>query len=414
MGVLGTLPSSSPVALNFVRTRSPLAGDDSSTGIAVGSFWTDSTSQRTWICQGAALGAAIWKEVVAAPTPPPGGGGTLRWSPPPGWNGGDPTLKSSFPTYQERTITGPGTLSLTNGVDYYIHMGALAWSGNQRIVISGGRHIVLCGGAITYTNSPSDGGDVGLQIDGGTPGGIVHLEGIKITNQPNGFTIRTPRIVQIQNCWVRVKVYQDNTSIAHPDLVQVWMQNNGNPGPNIRINRCSFYSGFTYLTDFTDESGVQGDESPHWELYDLDMHGIPPDSGAVPLIGLNNWMGHRNSIWEGDNLWLETSYESSGNRRDLGDQLRQRGLQYSVTQEGYQILDAAGTVLYTQAINVQSGAPGDIGRTAGHRLVYHLDPNAANIEWKWGVPSTSDGADSAGNFCSAAIPGANYISPLYT
>jgi len=412
MAVLGTLPSTATVALNFVRTRAPLATDDIGLGYATGAFWTDSTSQRTWVCVSPVDDAAVWTEVVAAAPPATG---TLRYQPP-GWNGGDPTLASSFPTFTVRNITGPGTYNFTAGVDYYLEMSELAWSGNQRIILNGGRHLVLVGGGITYMNTAADGGDVSIQIDGGTVGGIVHLEGLNIVNLPNGITVRTPRTVQLQNSRIRLKIWDDNSSIGHPDLIQVWLQANGNPRcAGIKLHRCSMWSGFTYLSDFTDEVGTTGAETPaFWEIYDCDFHGIPPTNGSVPSIGLNHWMGHPDfAVFRGSNVWFETSWASVSQRRDLGDQLRQHGEQYTPKHAGYQILDVDGTVLYTQAAGIASGEPGTIGTLQGHRLIYHLNPLLADIEYTTQIAPVSVGADANGNFCSASVPGANYVSPLY-
>lgn len=342
------------------------------------------------------------------PTPP--GSGTLRYRPP-GWNGGDPTLASSFPGYTVRTITGPGTMTLTNGVDYYLEMGTVNYSGDQRIWIEGGRNIVLVGGHINYTNTSGDGFNSSFQFQGGDPGATVHIEGVRIQNQPNGFTLKTPKFVQLQNIHAFLA---DGSGTGHPDIIQVW---SGYKAQGIRIHRFTGYSGHTYFADHTDDSGSAnfGLYTPvFWELRDVDLHHVNGSGSAF-------WLGSPNhAVFRGDNLWLETSTEPSGNRRDLGDILRIYGLQYPPVDPNlgfsaqFRIYDTDGTtVLYTSPTNPTSGAPGDIGRLQGHWFRYADNPRLANIAWRCQKAPTSAGADANGNFVPASSVGANYVSPRY-
>lgn len=73
MGILGTTPSSASIALSFVRTRAPAATDDIANGYAEGAHWTDTATNRLYICVEHEAGAAVWKEVdpVTVPPPPP-------------------------------------------------------------------------------------------------------------------------------------------------------------------------------------------------------------------------------------------------------------------------------------------------------------------------------------------------------
>lgn len=353
------------------------------------------------------IARAEWPATVVEP---PSAGDKLRYRPP-GWNGGDPTLASSFPGYTVRQITGPGTVNLTNGTDYYLELGSLSFSASNRLIINGGRNVVLVGGEITCTNSASDDGDAGIQIDGGTDGATVHIEGLRFTNLPNGFTIRTPRFIQLQNIRAHVRIYQDNFNLGHPDLIQVWTPHKC---PGIRVHKFSGYSRFTFFCDFTD---ANYNVSPgFWELHDVDLHGLPPwndPNGRVD--GLNCWMGYSSVVtWRGSNCWFETTYETSGNRRVLGSHVRQYSGGSPLAHAGYTIYDANDQPLFTAPLNFNGGSPGDIGRTQGHRLRYTDDPKQPNmeLEWRCHLAPTSAGADANGNF-AAASAGADYVSPGY-
>jgi hypothetical protein len=341
------------------------------------------------------------------PEPEPIPAGTLRWKPP-GWNGGDPTKASSYPGYEVRRVTSAGTTSLSNGRDYFLEID-VNYSGDQRVWIQGGRNIVCMGAEIDYTNSSGDGFNSSLQFEGGDDGAIVHVEGARIKNQPNGFTLKAPKMFQFQNIHTDLR---DGSGSGHPDLIQVW---SGAKAKGIRVHKWTGYSGFTYFSDFTDDKGPSqfGSETPSfWELYDVDMHHV---NGQ----GLGNWMGSPNhAVWKGSNLWLETSTEPTGNRRDMGDQLRQHGLQYPpISGPGYgaryEIFGTDGTTsLYKSPPNPQGGAPGDIGRLQGQYLRY-LDNPRLTAEWRCQIAPTSVGADANGNFVPASKVGVGYKSPGY-
>jgi hypothetical protein len=222
----------------------------------------------------------------------------------------------------------------------------------------------------------------------------------------NGVTVRTPRLVQLEN--VRIWAHSSSTSSLHPDVIQVWR---GHRSAGIRLHRFTAYSNFTYFSDLTDIASPYGVNAPvSWDLYDVDLH-------PINNAGLNNWMGApQNAVFRGSNLWLETSVDSAGNRRDLGDQLRQFGEQYATKHAGYRIFDANGNLLYTQQCGIASGAPGDVGRIRGHRLRYlddPLHPGLKGIEWRAQLPSTADGADGNGNFASGSLVGTGYDAPGY-
>ena len=337
-------------------------------------------------------------------------GSPLRWAAP-GYDGsGDPRDSRNYPGFV--VVDAPqsgGSLNLDDSKDYFVKLGHPKWSsvssGRSSLRIGGGRHVVIVGGAITFTQTNSSDDQICLMIDGGNSSGIVHVEGVDM-KCVNGVTVRTPRVVQLEN--VRIWAHSSSTSTLHPDVIQVWR---GHRSAGIRLHRFTAYSNFTYLSDLTDTATPYGVNAPvYWELHDIDLH---PINGA----GLNNWMGQpQNAVFRGSNLWLETSVDSTGSRRDLGDQLRQFGTQYSPQHAGYQIFDANNNLLYTQQPGIASGAPGDIGRIRGHRLRYlstSLHPGLTGIEWRAQLPSTADGADANGNFVPSSLVGTGYVPSGY-
>lgn len=51
------------IKLNRAATTAPAGANDNTQGYAVGSFWYDTTADRSYVCLDAATGAAVWKEV---------------------------------------------------------------------------------------------------------------------------------------------------------------------------------------------------------------------------------------------------------------------------------------------------------------------------------------------------------------
>ena len=307
-------------------------------------------------------------------TPPPPPRVRLRWRPPatPG---------------NIVNITQPGTYTFPSGQDVLIKPNVTSSTGG-RIELRGGRHRVIIGGHAKLTGGTDP---IGILVEAGDEGGETHIEGMYFETV-NALTFRTNQQVTIENCHAKVA-----DAAAHADLMQSWK---GQKSKGIRVHRFTGHSAFTFLSDLTDEPGVVfGTYTPaFWELYDVDLHGPQ---------GLVNWMGSpAHCVWRGDNLWLETSFEASGQRRSLDDQLRQHGEQYAPKYAGVQILDAAGTLLFTGAQGgTPAQAPGDIGKLPGHWLRYHQNPRLT-MTWKWGVPPD-------GEFVPAATVGVNYVSPGY-
>jgi hypothetical protein len=335
--------------------------------------------------------------------------GLLRWAPP-GYDGsGSPRDPSNFPGFQVvGPVTSNDTLEFDDSTDYFVELGDAQWSSSgssSRLTITGGRHVVIIGGEITYTQTDSADDSVAIMLDRGNPAGVIHIEGVHIVNSVNGITIRTPRIVQLENVRVTSR-NQPGFSGPHPDIIQVW-RNYRCAG--IRIHRLSGYSSFTFLSDFTDITTPYGVNAPKvWKLYDVDLH---PINGE----GLNNWMGAPDAAhFVGSNNWMEGSIDTSGRVRRLGDLLRRYGEQYSPTAAAFKYYDSAGRLLFTSADPPASGnAPKNYGRRQGDRLRYAGRPRLAGMEWRWGKPAQVDGADASGNFVPAASVGTGYISPGY-
>lgn len=359
------------------------------------------------------------------------GGGSLLWAPP-GWDGvGDPGVSSSYPGYTVVTPAGGNqTLNLSNSVDYFVDLSTVAWNatatpaGNRTTFgINGGRNVVIVGGSITVNKVNNTDDAVGLFIDGGAVGGIVHVEGVSIDAQ-NCITMRTPRMLQLQNCRLTAHAYLDDHSNVHPDCIQVWQQGTSSTYASftrcagIRINRCTLGSTMTYFTDLTDGSlvtdfGVQTVAS--WEMHDVDVHALAPLSGTPPLIGLNIWMGAPLvATCTGTNLWWETSWESGSSRRDLGDVLRQYGLQYTPAAASFEIW-RGGSTIYTSPSNPSNGAGSGLSPAGGVQGDQIRFDRMNLISWIWNtqVAPTSVGADANGNFCAASVPGPSYVSPRY-
>ncbi len=337
------------------------------------------------------------------PEPPPApvpAGAKLRWPPPP--------LQPGF-----ITRTGGGTHTLDANTDYLIQVGDYAWTADKTgrshgLNIIGGRNVVVVGGRLRATQtSVVDDGSV-ILIDGGNPAGTVHIEGVD-GFAANGITIRTPRLVQVQNSVIVARAYQDNHSSIHPDVVQFW--ESAARGRRLRMHRVSGYSTMTYVSNF-----LNAGDPLAVEMYDCDMHALPPLNGTVPLIGLNHWWGDpASSVYTGSNLWHETSYESATQRRDLGDVARQFGLQFTPAHAQYEIWDAAGNRVFQSGYNQASGSGSGLQPVGGRQgdEIRYLTPALAGMRWKAQIAPVSAGAGNDKGRFAALDAGPGYVSPGY-
>jgi hypothetical protein len=137
---------------------------------------------------------------------------------PPGWNGGDPTLSSSFPGYTAVTINNDGSnrsQNLTAGVDYYLNISdynpTVANLGG--LTITGGRNVIIVGGRMRINNiaaSPTQSSQTALKIKPGATG-TYFIEGLDIggTQLNDAIAIQsgggatTSSVIQIQNCYIQ-------------------------------------------------------------------------------------------------------------------------------------------------------------------------------------------------------------------
>ena len=252
--------------------------------------------------------------------------------------------------------------------------------------INGGRHVVAEGVTIKVDSvSPSDDA-LGLIVEQGNPEGEVWLADCRI-DAPNLITGRSQRDITMQHCAGNARAVNDQHGSIHPDVFQEWKRSTDGRHGFRRFANCTFGSTMTFVNDFTDETTTDGRQAPeYFEIHDSDFHSLRPVSGSPPLIGLGFWMGAPGvTSWKGSNVWLETSYESATSRRGLGDMLRYYGEQYSPKYAGYQILDAAGTVIYTREPGNTASADPSSARLNGRKLRYHRDP-LMTIEWNCQLP----------------------------
>lgn len=354
------------------------------------------------------LGRADWPKI--APTPV----GVLMKRPP-GWNGDDPTLHTSYPGF---THVGRFEECIDSAKNYFVEQHAVVnhCDGPGRTTVASipsGNHVVCVGADLDGKSvSVSDDGLV-IIAEQGSGVGTVYLEGIDFNEGPNLITGRTTRNIIVQNCKGNARAANDvHTQGIHPDIYQEWRRSVDARRGYRFFHRCDFGSTMTFVNDFTDETTTDGRQAPsYFELQESSFRSLRPLDGDPPLIGLGFWMGCPGKVSYKGKAWLETSYESASSRRGLGDMLRYYGEQYSPRYAGYQILDANNVVIYTREPASTATSDPTNARTNGKILRYHRDP-LMTIEWRYGRPTPSDGADTNGNFV-IGTPGVGYKSPGY-
>lgn len=226
MGPLGTIPTTATIALNFTRERAPTVTDDAANGYVTGGFWTDTTTQKVYICASAVAGNADWQEVVQ---PAPVDSSKLAWAP--------PTLGAGGVTVVPFTLTdatrNSSVLGSGAGRDLLITQTQALTGGMAQM--TGWRHIVWIGGELNIAS----GTNVTCVIPRGCTG-TVHLEGIYIHGSGVGdaFVNRQigPYITQIENCRFEV----NSQAGFHADCFQC----QGVELDAVRWDKCTFYTNY--------------------------------------------------------------------------------------------------------------------------------------------------------------------------
>jgi hypothetical protein len=334
--------------------------------------------------------------LVNGGTPP----GTLRWKPP-----GYP----AYAGYNRITATGGAQrLDLNNNSDYLVTLGSKQWSSlasgrSIGLHINGGRNVVVIGGALLFNGTNPSDDAVAVMVDGGTDAGIVHLEGLNI-DCANGITVRSKRIVQIENCRVRVRAFQDQYANIHPDMVQIW--GTGIQPAAIRMHK---------FTGFTRYSGLSCLESDPlvWERYEVDLH---PDTNVNGSKDASNYAYMTNGAtgqaggpyceYKGE-VYAELPTGGGGAYlRKIDDLCCARSVSPLLVFP-YEIKSPAGAVLYTSPANPTGGnSPNAAGTGTGNYLTYDRVPKFVGHKWIIGKPP-------GGEFVPATVPGPSYVSPGY-
>lgn len=190
-------------------------------------------------------------------------------------------------------LTNPRTITLQRGNDYnYVWLDPRrdyiikvpAGGIHSAVELDGGHNIIMIGGSITVPSTANqidngaDNTDTGIYIRQAT--GIVHIEGVQITGDPNtqfdGIDVNAPAAtVQLENIRV-TNVWGSDTSM-HADAVQTW----GGVGA-LRIDRLSGdgdYQGLTLDPDLGPVGTVD------LENVDLTYKARPPTLASMTVGG---------------------------------------------------------------------------------------------------------------------------------
>jgi hypothetical protein len=366
---------------------------------------------------------------VTPPPPPPPTGGKLQWRPPPGYNGGDPREHSSFPGYEYIEITGPGTVQMQSGKDYFLKLkpGGVKWltapgEGRKEIRLMGGRHRVIVGGSIlgeSRSTSGSSSDPIGIYVGPGDADGITHLEGLDI-DTVNGITMETNQIVQRQACHIRAHAYQHNHGSAHPDTSQVWGGGQPGQGPVKAIRD-------HYLTCYTTYTGetclvLSGPDPLSWWRRKVDIHPYRREDGTKQAGHFTYMASGATSpgttgycVYDGREVYCELPQGGGGayTRPLDGIVIYRAGGTPATAYWPYEFHAPDGTLLYTSPLQPSGGnAPTAISMRPGNYLTYGRIPAFAGMRWTIGLPPDSLGAVN-GEFQPLAVTGENYIPRGY-
>lgn len=342
--------------------------------------------------------AELEQRIAALETSAPPPAGVLRYKPP------------ALTSPQTIVVTAPGTVNMGTG-DYIVDISSVAWSsqasGRSAITLSGGRNVVLIGGAITMTSTNATDDATALLIDGGVAGGVVHLEGLDV-KACNGITVRTPRRVNIQNCRFEVRAYQDQHGNIHPDIVQVWGTSTSQQCAGIYMHKVTGYTTYTGLVCLVE---VANADPVIWERWDVDLHPAvnangTKDAGNYAYMSSGPNANGTYTEYRGE-VYAELPTGGAGAYTRKIDDIVITKVASPLSCHPYEIRSPDGTALYTSPTNPSGGnAPYAVGTQAGNYLTFARIPKFAAHKWIIGKPP-------GGDFCPAGVPGANYVSPGY-
>lgn len=369
-------------------------------------------------------------------TPTPPTGGILRWPPPPGYNGGDPRLYSSFSGagYQYVEIGGYGrvhTVSMSANTDYFVKITSpITYTTSPsdpddfaRVHLNGGRHVVIVGGDIRKDSGAPDGNTrqsepLGFLIDGGTDGGIVHLEGLYIRAN-NPITSRTRRIVQVQWCVLEAQHYLPSSDPAHSDPVQLWGTTTGpgghTPCEAFRMHYVTCLTDYTGLGNLTERVPANREtdyaNALTWYRHKVDMH--PRMVGGIGEAGAycyhcDSYTGGNTAGWDNfgpytvfDGIVYAELPQGGGGAyvRPIDGIVILRSLDSGIWFFPYEIKNPAGTDLYISPAEPTGGnAPYSVSGpdAPGNYLTFDRVSPLSNQKWIIGQPPVSEGAVEQG------------------
>jgi hypothetical protein len=362
--------------------------------------------------------------------------GILRWRPR-GWNGGDPTLASSFPNHTPINLSsGAQTLNLNDNIDYYLNMGTINFQSGDNgatgrslgLHLNGGRDIVIVGGASFFNHTVRNDSN-NILVDQGNPAGKVFLEGLHLESV-NCIVLRTAREVYVQNCRLISKKYLTNgqDTDLHSDCIQIWGASYNVkevPLKGLFLDMVSMYVDFSAIVPSIEinhnaSAGFPMVDPLIFEFWRTDFH--PRLASKIIVLYMYAASGLTASVQNtgpyparvGES-WAEPSMHPSGYERKIDDVVIITDLSPTLGTLPYEIKNPAGQNLYvTPPGNVGGNAPYAVAGAAGvgNYLTFDRVPNMVNHKWWIGTPPSSRGAVN-GQFCPAGVAGASYVSPGY-
>lgn len=308
-----------------------------------------------------------------------GAGNRLQWSPPSGYSG--------FTT--QAVSTAGGTLTLTAGQDYRLVMPASPVT--KRVIVNGGRHVVVIGGEVKIDTTNGGSGDDDNAFGFNSQTGTIHVEGVWMHGAAMNDGVKGnagAAIWQVQNCRIGGPAAGDGLIGTQAGYHCDGFQPFGG-FVELRIGRCSVFSQFQGLMHKADGN--------HWltttvrQLL-LSQHATP-DSTARTV----------NIVTDGPNPdgfpWVEGPI-------DYG-------------QECYLI---ARSTTANSSISPSSWFTN--AGTADNRVYTPVTPNVQGISFSGVIRETAPvsrtagsenwaPADSSKDFCPAGVAGIGYVSPGY-